>query len=427
MRLLVGVIVTLFVSVWMALSLKQDPGYAMFSMGQWTIETSLTFFVIVLIFAFFALYLLVRLAVRLWRTPVRTLEANRRRLRRKARRLFNLGTRQMAAGQWAAAEKTLLKSAEHSETPALHYLNAARATHHLGEVKWRRDLHLRKAEDSPDADKLTVQLARAEFLLDDQQAEQARPMLESLRTLNPRHPGVLQWLAKAYQQLKAWEPLQQLLPELQKQKVFGPEPFAELQKQTYRALLESAAASGSLDKLRALWKQAPAALREEDEDFLVGYATALCDCEAIDDAEALLREAISRRWNVRLVVGYGMLGRGNAAAQLAAAESWLTQHGDDPYLLLTLGRLAKRCQQNGKARDYLERSIKLMPTPDAYQELGELAESLHELTYAGQCFHAGLRLLVGKPQEKQGAMLPAAETAQQLQGPGQPPAPAAAT
>ena len=55
---------------------------------------------------------------------------------------------------------------------------------------------------------------------------------------------------------------------------------------------------------------------------------------------------------------------------------------------------------------------------------GELLESLHELTYAGQCFHAGLRLLVGKPQEQQGVTLPAAEAAQQLQGPVPSPAPA---
>ena len=93
----------------------------------------------------------------------------------------------------------------------------------------------------------------------------------------------------------------------------------------------------------------------------------------------------------------------------------MAQHGDDPYLLLTLGRLAKRCQQPAKARNYLERSIQLMPTPDAYQELGELLESVHELTHAGQCFHAGLRLLVGKPQESQGTMLPGAEPGQQLQ------------
>ncbi|MDS4070463.1 MAG: heme biosynthesis HemY N-terminal domain-containing protein [Candidatus Competibacter sp.] len=427
MRLLVGVIVTLFASVWMALALRHDPGYAMVSIGQWTIETSLAFFAIVLVLAFLAFYALIRLAIRLWRTPAQTLDANRRRLQRKARRLFDLGNRQLAAGQWAAAEKTLLKSAEYSETPALHYLNAARATHHLSDVKWRRDLHLRKAEDSPDADKLTIQLTQVEFLLDDRQADQARPILESLHTLNPRHPGVLLWLARTYQQLQSWEPLQKLLPEVQKQKALGPEPLAEMQKQTYQGLLEIAAAAGSLDKLRALWKQAPATLREEDEAFLVAYATALCDLQAIDDAEALLREAIDRRWNSKLVVGYGMLGRGNATAQLAVAEGWLIRHGDDAYLLLTLGRLAKRCQQNGKARAYLEQSIKLMPTPDAYQELGELLASLHELTHASQCFHAGLRLLVGKPQEKQGAMLPATEAGQQLQVPGQPPVPAAAT
>ncbi|MCC8999501.1 MAG: hypothetical protein LM522_08385, partial [Candidatus Contendobacter sp.] len=379
------------------------------------------------IVAFLTFYALLRLCVRLWQTPGQTLAANRRRLHNKARRLFELGSRQMAAGQWISAEKTLIKGAEHSDTPALHYLSAARAVHHLNDVKWRRDLHLRKAEDSPDADKLTVQLARVEFLLDDRQAEQARPILESLHVLNPRHPGVLQYLAKAYQQLGVWEPLQKLLPELHKQKALGPELFAEIQSAAYHGLLQSAAASNSLDSLRSLWKQAPVVLREEDEAFLVEYATALCDCEAAADAEALLREALNRRWSEKLVVGYGMLGRGNAAAQLAAAEHWLAQHGDDPHLLLTLGRLAKRCQQYPKARDYLERSIQIMPTPDAYQELGELLESLHELTRAGQCFHAGLRLLVGKPQEKQGAMLPAAEMAQQLQKPDQTLTPATAT
>ncbi len=427
MKLLIGIIVTLFVSVWMALALRQDPGYAMFSIGEWTIETSFAFLMLVLIVLFVGFYFLVRLAIRLWHTPGQTLAANQRRLQRKARRLFNLGSRQLAAGQWAAAEKTLLKSAAHSETPALDYLSAARAAHHLSDVKWRRDLHLRKAEESPDADKLTVQLTRVEFLLEDQQAEQARPILESLHTLNPRHPGVLLWLARCHRQLSAWEPLQRLLPELQKQKVFGPESFAEIQRETYHALLQGAAASGSLEKLRALWKQTPVSLREGDEALLVDYATALCEFDAFDDAETLLREAINRRWSVRLVVGYGMLGRGNATAQLAAAEGWLTRHGDDPHLLLTLGRLAKRCQQNGKARAYLEQSIKLMPTPDAYQELGELLESLHELTHASQCFHAGLRLLVGKPQERQGVTLPAAEAAQQLQGPRPSSAPAVAS
>ena len=424
MKLLMGVIITLFASVWMALSLRQDPGYAMFSIGQWTVETSFAFLILFLIALFVGFYFLVRLALRLWHTPGQTLAAHQRRLQRKARRLFNLGVRQLAAGQWATAEKTLLRSAAHSETPALDYLNAARAVHRLNEAKWRRDLHLRKAEDAPDADALLVQLTRVEFLLDDQDASQARTLLESLRTLHPRHPGVLEWLARTYRQLGAWEPLRQLLPEVQKQKVFGPELLAEMQGEVYRALLQSTAAAGPLEALRTLWKQTPATLRENDETLLVDYATALCEFNAFEEAETVLREAIGRRWSARLVVGYGMLGRGNASAQLAAAEGWLAAHGDDPHLLLTLGRLAKRCQQTAKARDYLERSIQLMPTPDAYQELGELLESLHELTHAGQCFHAGLRLLVGKPPEQQGVTLPAAATAQQLSGPNPSPVPA---
>ena len=48
MRLLAGIILTLFASVWLALSLKQDPGYAMFSIGEWTVETSFAFLLLFL-------------------------------------------------------------------------------------------------------------------------------------------------------------------------------------------------------------------------------------------------------------------------------------------------------------------------------------------------------------------------------------------
>ena len=417
MKLLAGAILTLFFSVWVALWLREEPGYAMFSMGNVTIETSLTFFVMFLIVLFVIVYVLVRFIVRLWQTPAQTMGAHQQRQTRKAQRLLDLGQRQITSGQWALAEKTLLKGAAICPTPSLHYMAAARATDHLQDAKWRRDLHLRRAEAAPGADNLAVRLMQAEFLIEDQDAAAAKMILEALHNLHPRHPGVLHWLAKAHQQLADWERLQRLLPEVQKHKAMSPEAFATLQAQTYRALLEIAA-GGELDRLRNLWKQTPANLREGDEELLVMYATALCDAQAIEDAEVLLREAINRRWSVKLVVGYGMLGRGNATAQLATAEGWLAQRGDDPYLLLTLGRLAKRCQQDIKARNYLERSIQIMPTPDAYQELGELLSSQHELTYAGQCFHAGLRLLVGKPQEQSGAMLPVAtDPGQQLQAP----------
>jgi len=417
MKLLLGIIVTLLASVWLALLLKQNPGYAMFSFGEWTVETSFTFMVITFIVLFILFYFLIRLALRFWRSPALTSAASRRWQQRQARHLLDKGIQQMATGHAAAAEKTLLKGAAYSANPAQYYLSAARAIHQCGDEKWRRDLHLREAEGCPQADLLAVQLMRAEFLLDDQQAEQARPILEALRQQHPHHPGVLHWLAKTYQQLADWKRLQPLLAELQKKGVLAVEPLAALQQQTYQGLLTAAVAGGSLEQLQALWRQIPVELREQDETLVVAYATALCEFGAFEDAETLLRAAINRRWSPKLVVGYGMLERGNTTAQLAAAEGWLTAHGNDPHLLLTLGRLAKRGQQPAKARDYLERSIKLMPTPDAYQELGELLQTHNEPAAAGQCFQAGLRLLLGKPEEKQGLTLPATGTTQQLAGP----------
>ena len=84
-----------------------------------------------------------------------------------------------------------------------------------------------------------------------------------------------------------------------------------------------AAASGSLDRLRHCGKT-PVVTMREDEAFLVDYAIAPCDCEAIDDAEALLarsdRPALEREAGGRLRDD----GRGNAIIkQLAAAEGWL--------------------------------------------------------------------------------------------------------
>lgn len=417
MKLLIGIIITLFLSFWLTLTLKQNPGYAIFGFGQTTVETSFTFMVIFLIFAFIIFYFLVRLLVRFWRSPALTAAASRHWQEQNARHLLDKGMRQMAAGHAAAAEKTLLKGAAQSPNPAQHYLSAARAVHQQCEEKWRRDLHLREAEECRDADLLMTQLMRAEFLLDDGEAEAARAILEKLRQQHPQHSGVLLWLAKTYQRLAAWEPLQALLPELGKKQVLSTEALTALQTETYQGLLTAATGGGAPDRLAALWKQIPATLRETDEILIIAYATALCESGEFETAEQVLREAINRRWNSKLVAGYGRLERGNAATQLATAEGWLATHADDPYLLLTLGRLAKRCQQPDKARAYLEESIRRMPTPDAYQELGELVQAQNELAYAGQCFQAGLRLLTGQLEEKQGTALPAAGAVQQLPSP----------
>jgi HemY protein len=408
-RLLIGIIIALLGAVGLAWVLKEDPGYALLSIGHWTAETSVAVLVVLLVVVFVLLYLLIRFLIRLWHVPRQLKAATRQRRLRRSQQLLVRGMQELAEGRWKAAEITLKKGAAYSKTPALYYLGAARAAQKLNAPE-RRDGYLHKSDELPDKDSLMVKLAQAEFLLEGNQPDEARQVLLPLRTAQPRQPRVLELLARSYQELGDWEKLKELLPELSKQAIFEGSRFTQLQLQVYEALLADAARNGTLTDLHNLWKQIPKSLHLQ-EPLLISYAGHLRDHNAADEAEALLRDALNRHWSEKLVVGYGEIGRGNFTAQLATAEDWLKQHGKDPYLLLTLGRLAKRSHKLDKARSYLEQSVAILPSPDAYQELGEILEESGDREKAGQCYRHGFQLLAGKPEAKQGVALPAGETA----------------
>ena len=87
---------------------------------------------------------------------------------------------------------------------------------------------------------------------------------------------------------------------------------------------------------------------------------------------------------------YGVIDGADAAAQLRHAEAWLQKEENNPYLLLTLGRLSLRNQLWGKARSYFEASIGAKGLPEAHNELAHLLESLGENELAMQHYREGL-------------------------------------
>lgn len=419
MRLLIIILIALFAAVGIAILLQEDPGYMLISVGEWTIETSVVAVILALVVGFFVLYKLIRYMVRLWRLPHQLKGANRLRRSRKSQHLLAQGQKELTEGRWERAETHLLKGANYSEMPALNYIGAARAAQQLN-ATWRRDQYLQKASQLSQKDTLAVGLAEAELYLESHEPAKAKATLLKLHTLYPRHPRVLKLLMESHRELGEWEMLRALLPELQKRKVLNEKDYHELQLQVYRELLARTASTGTLEDLRGLWKQIPKPLHHE-ESLLIGYAGYLRQTDADPEAETLLREALNRQWSENLVTVYGQIGRGDVAAQLEVAQRWLEQHPNDPYLLLTLGRLARRARQWDEARNYLERSIKALPTPDAYQELGEVLEELNDKEGAGQCYRTGLRLLSGRPEVKEGVeVLPPPPKAEEAQPSGSP-------
>ena len=116
----------------------------------------------------------------------------------------------------------------------------------------------------------------------------------------------------------------------------------------------------------------------------------------MNEAEALLRAAINRNWSDELVELYGRAHSDNPSAQLETAESWLRSRPEDPALLLTVGRLSLQNELWGKARSYLESSLKRQPSAQTYRELGALMQRLGEDDKALDYYRGGLESLISE-------------------------------
>jgi HemY protein len=411
MKLLFTILITLILAVSIALFAMDNPGYVLIAAGDWTAESTLAFSVVVILLSFTVLYYALRFVsgVRHVRGGLR--EWQHRRHERKAMKFLTRGLIDSAEGHWAASEKHVLKHVEDSHAPLLNYLAAARAAQAQGEDQ-RRDYYLKKAHESYEGADIAVGLTQAELQLQQQQLEQALATLRHLHQLAPKHAQVLKVLATVYQRLGDWERLLELVPELHKRKVFSQEEIDQLSHQAYLSLINKVVASKALinkqvneqvnkepvkpnaaniEALTSLWLRIPRHL-QEDEEILLTYIHRLIQCGGDKQVEPIMRHALKKHRNQRLIHLYGLIEGDNVSKQLSLAEVLLIGHENDPVVLLTAGRLSLRNKLWGKARNYLEASISAGPSAEAYNELGNLLEHLGEQKLAASCFRKGLRL-----------------------------------
>jgi HemY protein len=409
MKWLFGTLLILVFAVIIGLWAYQDSGYVLIARGYKTVEMSLSLFIVLLALGFLVSYFALRLAITSWNMPSAFRAWRERQRRQRARRDMDRGLIELAQGNWAQAERYLLRHARDSDIPLLNYLSAARAAQKQNAPQ-RRDDYLSLAHQSMQGAAFAVQLTQAELQLVHGQLEQSLATLMQLHSLSPKHPHVLYLLARIYQLLRSWDDLRKLLPDLRKQNALSPADLQQLEQMVHRELLTLATQRGKLDALRSTWQQMPKNLRQ-DLEMVRHYVRCLLVLKANDDAEQLLRDALKKQWDVDLVYIYGLIEASDKDRQLATAETWLKGHENNPVLLLSLGRLCKRNKLWGKARSYLNASLGIKPHSDTYKELGQLLEQLNEASEAVECYHKGL-LLAAK--EKMDGLLNIAPTSTSL-------------
>ncbi len=356
-------IIVLALATGIGVVIRQDPGYALFAYGNWSIEmplwVSAVFLVIIIASALLILWIVNTLfsgshKIKIWW---------KKHQEHTARLQTYRGLLELAEGHWQNAERYLSQSAKHSDSPLINYLSAAKAAEEAGSPE-RRDRYLQSAFDVSAGSDVAVRLTQAQLQLKHGELEQSIKNLQRLHQEAPKHPQVLRLLCTLYEVANDWRALFTLLPALRNAEALPRETLERLEQKIYPALLSSYAEKG-LKPLIAFWEESPTCVQLYPP-FIRDYAKLLIQQDAHEEAEAVLRYALKKMWNDDLIHLYGLAVGRNPKKQLSFAESLLPEHFNHPLLLLTIGRLSVCNQLWGKAGDYLEKSLSLKPLAETY-------------------------------------------------------------
>lgn len=397
-RLYILLFIAIAVAALIGVAMAEHAGYVLVSYQSFRYESSL-WAALGLLLALWLVLLVARLLIGLVTASSGLVNPwSRQNRSRRVQIAVEQGQMDLAEGRWASAQRHLHRAAEADPQPLLYYLGAARAANEQGRYDECDDLLERALQRQPQAE-LAVALSHAQLQQDRGDTDGALVTLQAMHERHPHNPQVLRQLQRLYLLRDDWSELVRLMPALRKDKVLPAAELAELERRAWGENLSlapwreaDAAGASGLASLDLAWKALSSAQRQEPA-LVLAYAEQLRRLNAEAQAEDVLRTALKRDYNSHLARLYGLVRGADNGKQLQTAEGWLKQHPEDPSLLLTLGRICLQGRLWGKARDYLETSLRFQPNPETCAELARLLAQLGETERSNQLFQQGLGML----------------------------------
>ncbi|HWU75411.1 MAG TPA: heme biosynthesis HemY N-terminal domain-containing protein [Rhodanobacter sp.] len=357
-----------------------DPGYVLLRWHGWRVETTVVAALAILLLGWGLLSLF-------WRLLRWPFGAFTRRHRRLSQQRLGEGLIALAEGRHGDAERDLNRAArlDNLRGPAL--LASAEAASRRGEPARALESLNQASQAAPQA----ARVLRARLLRREGKPAEALALLVPESDKGTLTPGG--WRELALAALQSGEPrrAREALAPLQKSGALGSRGYAALEAQVLVATLHAASDGATLN---ALWSQLPKSQRRVAAvvDAYARRASSFgLTLPAMDEVESALR----REWSPLLIETYGTLPGDDVEARLRRAEGWLDAHPNDAALLLTLGRMCVRLNLWGKARQYLERSLALLPGAGAWEALGDAFAGQGDATQAQRCYRNALAFARG--------------------------------
>ncbi|MDF2155918.1 heme biosynthesis HemY N-terminal domain-containing protein [Vibrio sp. CAU 1672] len=266
-------------------------GYVLISIANTTLEMSVTTLVVFVIAALAALFLLEYLIKKVIYTSSATWNYFSMRKMRRSRRYTNEGIIRLLEGDWKGAEKKVTRWANHHDMPLLCYLVASEAAQGQGD-KAKRDRYLALASEQENA-QLAVELTRAKQFVRDNDYTAAFDTLQTLKGQYPNNTIVLNLLKTTYIQLKLWQPLIDLLPQLNKANLIKDDEQAELIQQAQCGLLHEVAQQQGSEGLIAHWNGLPRKVKHNSH-LIACFAKELIARKADSEAFTVLKESVKK-------------------------------------------------------------------------------------------------------------------------------------
>ncbi len=281
----------------------------------------------------------------------------------------------LTESNWVRAEELFNKAINNADSPLINYLLAAKAAQEQGHFNERDDYLKKASEFEPEASN-AVAVTQADLQFDAGQFEQALATLTQLYKNNKHQNFVVKLLAKTYVELKDWPHLFELLPELKKKQILSKEKYVALEENCLTNLLLKSAESGR-EHLIKIWERLSKE-QKSNAKLQILLIRQLVKLNVLDHSEDLARSFLKKQYHPELIYWYAKTQHANPANQLQFASSFKNQGLADWQLFYALGLLSFREQHWGQTRDYLQQSIALKPTGDAYQLLIKTMHFLNE-------------------------------------------------
>lgn len=381
-------ILFLVASVFAGIEIMRHPGYVLLVLQPWMVQMPLWFGILALLILMVLFYIIIDSLDRLQFLRFRIKNWFKFRHEQQSFTKTQQGLSALIEGRWKKSEQLLIAGINPKVEPLMNYLGAAKAAHEQGAFE-RRDAYIQKAYQIAPKAEVAIGLTQAELEIEQDQLEQAQATLNHLRARDPKHPRILRLLEKIYVRLSDWQNLLGMLPMMRKTRAITEEQAALLEKNIYCEML-NASTPTDVQAIHQIWQQIPRHAKKNPEVVLSYVNQLIRFPNTTKEVEELIRQTLKHHWNPSLVHIYSDLEFINLNRQLVIVGAWLKMYGQQPELLLALGKFCTRVQLWGKAKDYFEKCLALGPNPSAALEYGKLLEQLDEPDQALQKYREGL-------------------------------------